>query len=295
MKYRMLLLVALSSGLLAACDPLEQLKSELAAVKTVLTGGHSPLVGQKKAPPAEYQLGEAAKRSQANGELLHEVFQVALLKEPLGTEFAGYVNVMNQGASLEGLYNGFTHSSEFRRMEFSSAAAAPETLRRFSDLLVILERELPEPTVFDASSAKPLQLLEPNQLSQGAPKPKASAVPVSAEAYLRNFEGASFFTLKRVIGDEALKVVAHKAEPRPALAKWYGKWAVALTAAKVDFGLAPRNRADESFHESWALKASEDQIRWEVLNRVHRILNDAEKRVPVRPQAPQQVAAPRAE
>jgi hypothetical protein len=50
-----------------------------------------------------------------------------------------------------------------------------------------------------------------------------------------------------------------------------------MTQRNVDFGVALRNKADEAFHLKWATEVSEDQIIWEVLNRLHRVLNDANK------------------
>ena len=32
---------------------------------------------------------------------------------------------------------------------------------------------------------------------------------------------------------------------------------------------------DESFHREWALQLPVDRLKWEVLNRLHRLLNDA--------------------
>ena len=86
------------------------------------------------------------------------------------------------------------------------------------------------------------------------------------------FAGASFFTLKRVMGDEALKLVAARASTPEQLALWYSKWAVQMTGLGIDFGLVLRNSKDENFHYKWALSISPDRVKWEVLNRVHRVL-----------------------
>ena len=93
------------------------------------------------------------------------------------------------------------------------------------------------------------------------------------------FEGASLYTLKRVAGDEALKVINHH-QQLGTLASWYGAFAARQAASGVDFGLELRNKADEAFHKHWAdrvLKSSQqDRLIWEVLNRVHRTINRAE-------------------
>jgi hypothetical protein len=101
------------------------------------------------------------------------------------------------------------------------------------------------------------------------------------------FANSSIFTMKRTLGDEAMHVIAEKqAVSTQELAAWYAKWVVRLcNSYRVDFGLSLRNRPDEAFHHDWALKANSDQLVWEVLNRVHRLLNTAEF-PPGRPRAP---------
>ena len=61
------------------------------------------------------------------------------------------------------------------------------------------------------------------------------------------------------------------------MALWYSRWVVHMASRNVDFGVALRNKPDEAFHYKWALTAAEDRLKWEVLNRVHRVLNEANR------------------
>jgi hypothetical protein len=121
---------------------------------------------------------------------------------------------------------------------------------------------------------------EPAPLTSPVAKPDATTL---AMGYAKVFVGSSIFTLKRIIGDEVQKLVALRlgkgapADGRERLAVWYGKWVVRLAGMGVDFGLPQRLRADELFHYQWAIAATPDRLQWEMLNRLHRLLNQANK------------------
>jgi hypothetical protein len=237
----------------------------------------------------------AAKNAKANAEIFHEIFQCIFMREPKDrSEFGNWVDTLNQGASLEGVYNGLTHSSEYRKLEALHTGASAEAVRVFAEELAWLESELPIPTQFDSTSASPLpvignpdavdgqeisfpqKLANPNLASPG-PSPKVD-LKVLAEGYLRQFIGASIFTLKRVLGEEALRVVAAKSQYKEKLAIWYSRWVVRIAQQrKVDFGIPLRNKPDEAFHFKWVVEGNEDRVKWEVLNRLHRILNEANR------------------
>lgn len=294
---------------LTACDWLPQeykphwtqFKREWDAMVVVLQGGESPLakaspqVAQASPSPGVPQ-GEYASfdanRAKVNAEILQEMFRVVLLRDPKDrAEFGSYVDTLNQGASLEGVYNGYTHSNDYRKLELTYSGASSEALTAFAQELAELELELPEPKMFDEKAAKPLAMpVQPGvdiipakaqELKFGAqPSPQPSSkwdAKALADQYSKTFVGASIFTLKRLIGDEALELVTSKKDSPEKLALWYSQWAVRKCARNVDFGLALRNKADEQFHYQWALSAGEDRIKWEVLNRLHRILNEANR------------------
>lgn len=221
---------------------------------------------------------EILNRQRKRAEILKEMYLEVLQKEPKDLEeFSGFRDAMVQGATFEGIYNGFTHSSNYRRLEVNHPGASLNAVRIFAEELEILERELLEKTVFNSKSALPLPKFINPALSYsrresvehgGAQKGEASIA-----YYTRLFYMASIFTLKRVLGDEAMKVIDLKRVNRDELARWYGNWATRLVERQVDFGLPLRNKPDAEFHYQWAMSASEDLLRWEVLNRLHRLMN----------------------
>jgi len=279
------LLAFLSVGM-TACELSEPVGSWVVA----LTGGSTPVavpsVAASRVPSLEELAQSAAKRAQQNAEFLQEMFRVVLLKEPQASpEFSGLLDSLNQGATFEGVYNGLTHSSAYRDVETASPSASPETLKAFSEELAALELELKERTLFDSRSGKPLARMEqPTGQESGdlpagvsaeamAPQRAAATAPALSAEYMKVFVGASTYTLKRVLGDEAIKLISVKGAGRADLVEWYVKFVTRLADRKVDFGLDLRNKVDLDFHRNWAMTASVDKLQWEVLNRLHRVLN----------------------
>ena len=219
----------------------------------------------------------------SHAQLLQEMYRVVFLAEPKNVaEFNSYVEVLEQGASLEGVYNGFVHSDYYRDLEKRNSGAAPEALNLFLEILTATQLELGNPKVFDSDDAQPLSYIEhptgdstDQQVPQEFKGKQIENDPKKLTTQYRNvFLGASFFTLKRILGDELLKLVEAKSGYKENLALWYSKWAVGSNQKiKIDFGLRLRNSNDEKFHYAWALNASPDAIRWEVLNRIHRLMN----------------------
>ncbi len=237
-----------------------------------------------------------ALRSRANSELLSEVYRVVFLKEPADRAwFGGFVDTMNQGASIEGIYNGWIRGSDYRLRESEKQAAPPKAVAAFARELALIESDLEHTRVFKAEDSRPPVLLgaeapvapseAPTESSEAAAfgkpldiaeLPKArTAVDASSLAakYEVLFLTSNFFTLKRVLGEEAIRLVNEKSVKAGALPDWYATWAVALSARGVDYGLEQRNRPDFQFHRQWAEQAGADRLTWEVLNRLHRVLN----------------------
>lgn len=212
------------------------------------------------------------REGQAHQELFLEIYRVVYLKEPGSAKVEQFTAALSQGASLEGLYNGFTHSDEYRNLEATGDQVSAAGLKNFVEILIQLEAELPSRSVFNRSSALPLPTLLPSQLSEVDSDLQAD---LKGEELIKLFEHASFYTLKRVLGDEALKVIAMKKLNSEKLAFWYATWVVQMASRNTDFGLALRNRPDKNFHHQWAKSTSIDRIIWEVLNRVHRVMNHA--------------------
>lgn len=205
-------------------------------------------------------------------ELFIEIYRVVFLSEPDSEKIEQFAGALSQGASLEGLYNGFTHSEVYRKLESTGEQVSAESLKKIVEILSELEAELPNPSSFNRSSALPLPVLFPTQLSE---LDSDLQVDSKREELVKIFENASFFTLKRVLGDEALKVITTKKNKPEILASWYSTWVIQMASRNTDFGLALRNRPDKNFHYQWAMRTSIDRIIWEVLNRVHRVINHA--------------------
>jgi hypothetical protein len=216
----------------------------LASIPTFQSCDRLQLASKKTPSGAETEL-------QAKAQLLHEMFRVVLLREPMGeNEFMEFLNPLAQGGSLEGIYNGFVHSDRYLALEEHAPPATPKAVALFSEELTSLEQEIQKPTDFGI---------------QGAP---------SAKKYEDKFKPASIYTLKRILGEEALRVSELKTD-RDVFATWYAHFTVELIDKGVSSGTPLRDKADFQFHHDWALKAPMDRANWEILNRIHRAMNAA--------------------
>lgn len=262
----------------------DQLSREWDALIIVMTGGSSPLAQKKLlgARKLHENSPDAVRLARENAELLHEIYQVVFGQEPQSrSEFGSLVDTLNQGASLEGVYNGLTHSSQYRSFEKAHPGANPAALAFFASELAETELLLREVTPLNESSALPLAppvppgeraVTEESQSSSVVLQHPRESKTELERRYLSLFQQASIFTLKRVLADEALRLMAEKQKARQ-LGVWYGDWVARMCELNVDFGLKQRNQADATFHREWIKGTTQDRVQWEVLNRLHRILN----------------------
>ncbi len=196
-----------------------------------------PQVENSSLPGSQYQ-SASAQSSTAHAELFREMIFVVLRQEPKDrAEFGNWVDTLNQGASLEGVYHGLIHGKVYQKLEETSSPASASAVAAFRD----------------EWSALSLEGLSP-EVSQRT----------------------SIYTLKRLLGERALQLINAQASHREGLAQWYGKWVAKICQRSIDFGVPLRNRSDEAFHAQWAMNNSEDRLKWEVLNRLHRVLNEME-------------------
>ncbi len=244
---------------------------------------------------------ERASLAQRNAELLQEIYRVVLVMNPSSpAAFGNWLDSMNQGATLEGIYNGFTRSDFQRSLESNPKTTAdPKVIGVFSQELSELLLEFPVIPELEAADSKPFQNIEPPGIgdlrkssdgvsysgsTQESFKPFAKSgasaltprpdLPVLRGRVGALFAGSSIFTMKRVLGEWGLRVLALRLEESPErMRDWYADFAARASKKGVDFGLGLRNESSREFHRKWAEQASDDQIRWEVLNRLHRILN----------------------
>jgi hypothetical protein len=261
----------------SSCNPIEKVRSLFSS-----QGGPQ----SQKSPAPGVLESEAARQAVMNRELLSELYHVVFMRAPEDMkEFTAFHENLNQGGSLEGVYNGFTHSRTWRALEEQSTKASPELLKVFAVELAVLMLEYPTLPEFTEADALPLaKPVEPEgdegempktieygkPASTGSPRPSLSALQAQLES---TFQKASVFTLKRVLGDEALRVIAMKESSPVALHQWYSRWVVRVLVHKVDFGVSVRHKPEEKWHLEWAARNSTDRLRWEVLTRVQRILN----------------------
>jgi hypothetical protein len=264
LKERVLAVVigAALAGLVSSCN--------MHQVKTNAKNAIAAMMG--RVPHAQVkQISQSAaeRKLYESTQLLHEMFQVVLLREPYGPEeFGVYVNSLSQGGSLEGIYNGFVNSEQYHKLETTPAPAYPATVKVFAQMIAPMQRELSKTKV------------HPTDLGVGP----ATFDPAE---YEKLYAKASFYELKRLLGNEAMKLVEAKlgkGDSREEVAQWYGNWAFQMTTMMVDFGIPLRNRPDAQFHHDWVMSLGadvvSDRVIWEVLNRTHRILNAAEANSP---------------
>jgi hypothetical protein len=100
--------------------------------------------------------------------------------------------------------------------------------------------------------------------------------------------GTSLFTLKRILGEKVLQEANKRKDDKDGLAAWYASFVSRWVKIGVPFGLVQRNREDEAFHFRWAKENNLGMVQWELLNRVHRVMNSFGGLAPV----PSPVASP---
>jgi hypothetical protein len=219
----------------------------------------------------------------ANAELLMEMMTVVYhTKGPIDeSQFKSLLSTLNQGASLEGVYRGLVMGSRYRVLESKSRAASPQAIKFFAQEMAELQLSMQNPTRFDRENAKAFPSIEYPEGDESAtvtdaspavdpPKPTRSEL---TENFLQLFLGATPYTLKRVLAEEALKKMEEMATSHGELAQWYTTLVNRVSASGVDFGLPLRNDPNAEFHFKFAQNSPVDRVMWEVLNRYHRILN----------------------
>ncbi len=174
-------------------------------------------------------------------EMLEQVFGEA----PRGGEaVAKWVNILEQGAEIQGVYHGIILSTEYASR--NKPRSTDVAVRFFSEEVAILR--------------------------SGKSEWDSSLAPIALEIQNR-VKAESIFFLKRELGRLVLERVSGLAGSPIALAKFYSETAVRLSKQGINFGLTQRNLGDLSFHKEWADGSSRGMIEWELLNRYHRCLN----------------------
>lgn len=285
MRFSLILLLSLTS---LGCDPLDpqsvilEIKTKLGvAPKPVLPAEVKEEINSQNEPSKPANASELAKE---NSELLSEMMKVVFNEEEIEDKsgFGTLAHTLNQGASLEGIYEGIVMGSRYRALETKSQAASPSELKAFAIEMADLQLSMKNPSTYEASSAKKAPSIQyPDGSSVDVPtatvgtqvvEKKKDRMALQTEL-LETFIGASGYTLKRTLSEEALKKLDEMKSDSGELAQWYAHFVLRMCDTKVDFGLALRNKADFDFHFKFAQKLALDRVKWEVLNRYHRYLN----------------------
>ncbi len=229
--------------------------------------GSVALAGPQKPSPKALE----AKR---NSELFSEMFRVVFDRKIEDRAFFGnWVDTLNQGASLDGMYNTLTHSEWYRLLETQFAKGNSNAAKFFSEEMELLQKDLPYFTMMDKSQTGPLPVMGMESLLQVDRNPVQPQKRLPAAEMEKLFQKSSIYVLKRLLGDEALKWIEFRSNDRGKLAEWYGPWTSRMAKLGIYFGLEQRNWDRVDFHTKWAMTADPVLLKWEVLNRYHRVLN----------------------
>jgi hypothetical protein len=273
--------------LLSACEVPIPVQNAVESAKKLMGMPIEP----KATPAVSPALSAEATAVKANAELLAEMFQVVFNKKEVDDPslYTSLLPSLNQGASLEGIYRGLVMGSRYRVWESKAKAASPNAIKFFAMEMGELQDGMKSPSQFTKETAKLAPSIDypegadntPESLTFGDQKDsnqedvKKTKQQITEEI-LQNFIGATPFTLKRILSDEALKKMDEMKDSPNDQAQWYAALVVRLSVAKTDFGLPQRNSDDFDFHSRFAKTMSLDRVKWEVLNRYHRIINRLE-------------------
>lgn len=176
------------------------------------------------------------------GEMLEQVYaRPAKSKEAVDN----WANVFSQRGSMEGVYRGMVQSTDYAALE--SGRAELKALRFFAQEMAALDH----PNAADSDEV----------------------VKATAEKYAKEYMGRPLFTLKRLLGDRVIDESASRKGDKDRLATWYANFVARWAKAGISFGMPQRDKPDEAFHFKWAKENNLGMLQWELLNRVHRVLN----------------------
>lgn len=170
-------------------------------------------------------------------------------------EYARWINVLGQGASVEGVYRGLVLSTNYAQLEQGKTTS--KALDFFVSEMVQL--------LFSRAGKSVTNISAPAMVEK---EEKLRAEILTA------YEQRSLFTLKRVLGEEVLAYIETIKNDRNELAKWYAETTVRWNQLGVDFGIKQRNSTDKIYLEQWARSNSLGRIQWETLYRLHRLFNN---------------------
>jgi hypothetical protein len=287
MKHKKILKCGFLLGLClvsVACDPVAKINEIIAALRHEEKNLPAEVKNEMSTAQDPAQKASASELARANLELLSEMMKVVFDQDEVEDRsgFGGLAHGLNEGASLEGIYQGMIMGSRYRALESKSQAASPADLKLFAEEMAELQLSMKNPSVFVPEEAKKAPSIDfPDGSNPNIPVSKAGTQVVEKkrekaelmEDLLQTFIGASKFTLKRILGQEALKKIDEMKGDSGDLARWYAQFVLRMCEKKVDFGLDLRVKPDFDLHFKFAQRMALDRVKWEVLNRYHRYLN----------------------
>lgn len=272
---------------LSACKVPAPLENAVEWMKNLV--GMAQVAETKPAPSPTPALSPQVAAQKANAELLAEMYHVVFHQKEIEDQstFASLVSSLNQGASLEGIYRGLVMGSRYRVLESKAKAASPDAIKFFALEMSELQAGMKNPTKFTKDTAKLVPSIDypegisdtgPDSLTFGDTPPEISKKTAKeiVEEMLQDFIGATPFTLKRVLADEALKKMDEMKDSPGEMAQWYASHVERMSGTNTDFGLPQRNANDFDFHFRFAKTMAVDRVKWEVLNRYLRVINHLE-------------------
>lgn len=218
-----------------------------------------------------------------NAEFIKELFMDTLQREPSSNESTSMMTTLDQGAHFEGMYNGIIYSPVYKLKE--KGLASVETVRIFSEIMTYLYFENKKENMDTNKNLNTDQELPKTEIptvnkvenKKYQPTKEEYALKIQEFKQIAIQEEYSFHTLKRIMGEEMLKTLDVMKKYKEKLATWYGKTAIFLNKYNIDFGIQKRNNMDETYHYRWALYVDEDRIKWEMLHRLHVIMNKSNR------------------
>jgi hypothetical protein len=208
---------------------------------------------QKKDQNSESSADPSATEYMSQGEkfafhrwLVNEMLEQVYAKPNTSQEAVNaWANVFSQRGSMEGVYHGMVLSTDYAALE--KGRAELKAVRFFAQEMAAMDH--------------------PNN------RDSDDVVKATAEKYAKENMGQSLFTLKRLLGDRVIQESNSRKADKDRLATWYANFVGRWAGAGVSFGMPQRDKADEAYHFKWAKDNNLGMLQWELLNRVHRVLN----------------------
>jgi hypothetical protein len=229
--------------------------------------------------PKAVQVIDSTSGNSGKGARLAELHSTLILNNPIEKQaYAIYLDLIGQGASIIGIYNGWMHSSWYTQLEEKTPVASEKSREVFLEELFELQTLRGSLKVFDVGAGKPLAKIEfptgeADLTDRDSSSPKLKDKNTWLNYHRLIFEGSNIYIFKRVLGEETIDLVHFQIQNRKQFSIWYTNWVLRTLKKGISFGLEQRNRQDINFHKNWANFSDEELVTTEVINRLNRLLN----------------------